>query len=230
LRGFQRERFLALDLQGDGMEFASEMVVKASLNQLKITEVPTQLYPDGRSRPPHLRPWRDGWRHLRLLLLLCPRWLFLIPGVVFMLLGMTLITALTFGPINISGINFDIHTMLFGSVFVIIGMQAAGFAMFAHTIAEEQLNLPAQDGLIDSVLSYFTLERGLVMGLLLLCGGTAGAGYSFWYWQQQAFGNLVPTDMMRILIPSATAMIIGLQTIFGSFFMSLLGLHYARQK
>ena len=230
LRGFQRDKFLQLNLHGDGMEFASEMVVKAALNQLKITEVPTQLFPDGRSRRPHLRPWRDGWRHLRLLLLFSPRWLFLFPGVMLMLLGMLLMSTLVAGPVNIGGINFDIHTMLFSSVFMIAGMQAVSFALFAHTIADAQMNVPLTDSSMWHFMKYFSLERGLVVGVLLLVCGSCGAGYSFWYWLHAAFGNLLPTQMMRILIPAATCMIMGLQVIFASFFMSLLGLHYANQK
>lgn len=230
LRGFSRDKFLQLNLQGDGMEFASEMVVKASLNQFKITEVPTQLYPDGRSRRPHLRPWRDGWRHLRLLLLFSPRWLFLFPGLTFMFLGFLLMGVLAAGPVSVGGINFDIHTMLFGSVFTIAGLQAVCFALFAHTIADAQLNVPVTESRLWKFTKFFTLERGLISGLLLLLLGLGGAGYSFWFWLHGDFGPLLPTQMMRILLPSATGMIMGLQIIFGSFFMSLLGLHYANQK
>jgi glycosyltransferase involved in cell wall biosynthesis len=219
LRGFHRERFLELDCQGNGMEFASEMVVKASLNQLKITEVPTHLFPDGRSRRPHLRPWRDGWRHLRLLLLFSPRWLFLIPGSALMMLGLMLMTVLFIGPVRIAGINFDIHTMLFSSVMMIVGLQAVSFAAFAQTIANTSMPM-----------RWFTLERGLIMGLCILSLGVCGAGYSFSYWLHQAFGPLEPTQMMRLLIPATTSVVIGFQIIFSSFFMSLLGLHYANQK
>ena len=230
LRGFDRERVLQLDLQGDGMEFASEMVVKASIQQLKIIEVPTHLYPDGRSRRPHLRPWRDGWRHLRLLLLFSPRWLFLFPGLTLMLLGCSLMAVLAGGPVSIGGVNLDIHTMLFSSVFMIIGMQAVSFAVFARTIADTHMGLLKRAQNKPRLPKLFTLERGLIIGLVLLSLGVAGAGYSFWYWQHQAFGPLLPTQMMRILIPATTSMIIGLQIIFSSFFMSLLGLHYATKK
>ena len=230
LRGFQRERFLQLDLHGDGMEFASEMVVKATLQQLKITEVPTQLFPDGRSRRPHLRPWRDGWRHLRLLLLFSPRWLFLLPGLALVLLGFMLMGVLAAGPVSIGGINLDIHTMLFSSVFMVVGMQAVCFGVFAHTIADAQMNLPLSASSMRYFMKLFTLERGLLAGMFLVTLGVSSALYSFWYWQHHAFGPLLPTQMMRILIPSATGMIVGLQIIFASFFMSLLGLHYANQK
>jgi hypothetical protein len=230
LRGFQRERFLQLDLHGDGMEFASEMVVKATLQQLKITEVPTQLFPDGRSRRPHLRPWRDGWRHLRLLLLFSPRWLFLLPGLALVLFGFMLMGILAAGPVSIGGVNLDIHTMLFSSVFMTVGMQAVCFGVFAHTIADAQMNLPLSASSMRHFMKLFTLERGLLAGFFLVTLGVSSALYSFWYWQHHAFGPLLPTQMMRILIPSATGMIVGLQIIFASFFMSLLGLHYANQK
>src|SRR3990167_1616671 len=154
LCGFHRERLQKLELQGNGMEFASEMIVKATLKQLKIAEVPTQLFPDGRSRKPHLRPWRDGWRHLRLLLLFSPRWLFFYPGLVLMLLGMLLMSTLVAGPVNIGGINFDIHTMLFSSVFMIAGMQAVSFALFAHTIADAQMNVPLTDSSMWHFMKY----------------------------------------------------------------------------
>lgn len=222
LRGFDREKFLKLGLQGDGMEFASEMVVKASLNHFKIAEVPTTLHPDGRSRKPHLRPWRDGWRHLRLLLLFSPRWLFLYPGLFLMLTGLTLMLALALGPISIGNVNFDIHTMLFGSTFIITGLQAVCFAVFARYIASQRMHLPEP----YQLSKLFKLERGLLLGGVMLCAGLSGSCYSLWCWAHQAFGPLVPTDMMRILIPSATGVIVGLQLMFASFFMSLLDLHH----
>ncbi len=224
LRGFRRDRLQQLDLHGDGMEFASEMVAKATLTNLKLTEVPTQLFPDGRSRRPHLRPWRDGWRHLRLLLLLSPRWLFLYPGLLLMSLGMLFMTLLTLGPIVIGGISLDIHTMLFSSLFMIVGLQAISFAVFAKFIATHHLPMHTPRHL--SFLKYFNLERGLILGSLLILFGGTGACYSFLYWLHHAFGSLIPTQMMRILIPSTTSIILGIQLVFASFFMSLLEMHY----
>lgn len=228
LRGFQADSLRRLDLQGDGMEFASEMVVKATIRKLRITEVPTRLYPDGRSRRPHLRPWRDGWRHLRLLLLFSPRWLFLYPGLFLMLLGMLLMLILISGPVEIGPFNLDIHTMLFSSLFMIAGLQAAGFGVFARYIADSHEPDAASHGRFLRIIRYFTLERGLVLGLLFILGGGAGACYTFWFWFHHSFGPLVPTHMMRVLIPSITFLIVGMQLVFSSFFMSILGLHLSQ--
>lgn len=219
LRGFKRQAMLQLQLQGDGMEFASEMVIKATLHQLNITEVPTKLYPDGRKRAPHLRPWRDGWRHLRLLLLWSPKWLFLYPGLSLMLFGLCLMLLLFRGPVEIGHINFDIHTMLFSSLFIIIGMQAVCFAIYANYIARA-------NGLFSKSLPCrVSLEQGLVGGVILLLLGSLGAGYSCYIWRLHAFGALNPTTMMRLLIPALTSIILGGQCIFASFFLSLLKLH-----
>src|SRR5204863_992189 len=142
-RGFNRTVLQQLALQGDGMEFASEMVVKATLKKFKIAEVPTKLHPDGRSRRPHLRPWRDGWRHLRLLLLFSPRWLFLYPGIFLFTAGIIFMALLMLGPVQVGNIKLDIHTMLFCSVFMTTGMQGICFAYFANRIANFHLHLPA---------------------------------------------------------------------------------------
>lgn len=222
LRGFKRNAFLHLDLQGDGMEFASEMVVKATLKKLSISEVPIHLYPDGRSRRPHLRPWRDGWRHLRLLLLFSPRWLFMMPGLVLLFSGIVLMSLLIRGPIEVGHVNLDIHTMLFSGLFMVAGCQAICFAVFATRIADFHLNIPHAP---TKLFKPFNMEHGLIAGCLLLLLGGAGSCYSLIVWMDHAFGPLVPTQMMRLLIPSITLLILGMQMIFGSFFMSLLTLH-----
>lgn len=227
LRGFNRQAILKLDLQRDGMEFASEMVVKATLQKMKTTEVPIKLYPDGRNRRPHLRPWRDGWQHLRLLLLFSPRWLFFYPSLFFLLLGMGSMGLLLTGPVVIGRINLDIHTMLFSSLFMIVGFEILCFATFATVIANFQLKIHSVYTHPLSMLNWLTLERGLLLGLGLVGMGIIGAGYTLWYWVHHAFGPLVPTQMMRILIPSMTSMILGIQLMSASFFMSLLNLHYA---
>lgn len=229
LRGFRRDSFDQLDLQGNGMEFASEMVVKATLNKLKTTEVPTQLFPDGRSRRPHLRPWRDGWRHLRLLLLFSPRWLFLYPGLFLLCSGLLLMLLLLTGPITMGQVSLGIHTMLFSSLFMIVGLQASCFAVFAEYIAARHLKITKQHNVLLAALNYFTLERGLIVGSLLALVGGAGACYGFWYWQHEAFGALNPMHMMRVLIPAVTILVLGVQLIFDSFFMSLLDLHIGKQ-
>lgn len=226
LRGFSRGKFLQLNLQGDGMEFASEMIVKATLQKLKITEVPTQLFPDGRSRPPHLRPWQDGWRHLRLLLLFSPQWLFFYPGLVLILSGLLLMLLLINGPVAFGRIDLDIHTMLFSSLFMIVGLQAVCFSIFAKFIADSHLKINSSKGYFLQFLKGFTLERGLMLGFLFILMGAAGACYTFWFWLHHSFGPLIPTQMMRILIPSITLLILGIQFVFASFFMSMLELHF----
>lgn len=224
LRGFNRAAFAKLALKGDGMEFASEMVVKATLQKLKIAEVPIYLYPDGRSRAPHLRPWRDGWRHLRLLLLFSPRWLFLYPGFFLIIIGSLLLMLIMFGGLVIGDLNLGIHTMLFASSFVVLGLQAVFFAIFANYIAYYSLNISAKP-LISRFYQFFSLERGLIIGLILFLIGLTLSGYGFWFWSHHAFGPLDPTYMMRLLIPAMTCLITGGQIIFGSFFLGLLKMH-----
>jgi glycosyltransferase involved in cell wall biosynthesis len=227
LRGFRRDSIQQLDLQTNGMEFASEMVVKASLNDLKIGEVPTTLSPDGRSRRPHLRPWRDGWRHLKLLLLLSPRWLFMYPGIALVVLGAALMAALVHGPVKINGLHFDIHTMLLSSMAIIIGLQAIFFFIFARLIAIFTVKLiPQRDDIVSKFCRVFNLERGLILGLAAAILGCVGFMYAFSFWMHNAFGDLIPAQMMRVLIPAFTLLIAGMQTIFASFFMSALRLHY----
>jgi glycosyltransferase involved in cell wall biosynthesis len=230
LRGFNRASFQKLNLQGDGMEFASEMIVKATLQDFKITEVPTYLFPDGRNRRPHLRPFRDGWRHLRLLLLLSPKWLFLYPGIFLMFFGSMLMCFLSIGPLEIGNIFLDIHTMLFAGLFMIVGAQAFCFAFFAKYIADFSLKTSGPTNYFFQALKHFTLERGLIVGFTFCLGGAIGAIYTFYYWMSQAFGALVPRDVMRVLIPSITFLIVGTQLIFASFFMSLIEMHYPNDR
>ena len=229
LRGFNRDRLRSLHLQGNGMEFASEMVVKATLKNFKITEVPTRLFPDGRQRRSHLRPWRDGWRHLRLLLLFTPRWLFLYPGLFLMLVGFSFMLSLINGPIVIGKINFDIHSLLLSGVLMIVGSQAVCFAIFAKYIAGYHMQIREKNDRFLNAFKYFTLERGLLIGFLLVLSGVIGTASTISYWLYHAFGPLAPTHIMRILIPSSTSLILGIQLIFASFFMSMLEMHYAHQ-
>ncbi len=221
LRGFRRDAIEQLDLRTTGMEFASEMVVKATLHGLRVTEVPTTLSPDGRSRPPHLRSWRDGWRHLRFLLLYSPRWLFLYPGITFMVLGLAIMFALLSGPKTINGVTFDIHTMLYAAISIILGLQTVAFALFSKVFAISARLLP-EDDRIKTALRVITLERGLILGGLLCLIGMAGSIYAFIVWGRTSFGQLVPGSMMRIAIPSLTFLAAGIQIIFASFFLSVL--------
>lgn len=219
LRGFSKAAIERLNLRTTGMEFASEMVVKASLHKLKIAEVPTTLSPDGRSRPPHLRTWRDGWRHLRFLLLYSPRWLFLYPGLLLMLLGLAVTLWLLPGPRGV----FDIHTLLFAATAIIIGFQSVAFAIFTKVFAISEGLFP-KDSRFDRVFRYLNLEVGLLAGSLLLLIGIAGSVYAFTFWGATSFGHLDPVQTMRIVIPSVTCLALGVQIIFSSFFLSVLGL------
>ncbi len=223
LRGFDRDTFLQLDLQGDGMEFASEMIIKASLNKIKTTEVPIRLFPDGRSRQPHLRPWRDGWRHLRLLLLFSPQWLFFIPGLTLITLGLILMSLLAIGPLKIGHATFDIHTILLSSVLTRIGVQAVFFSVFAQYVQSVRFSVKP-----SKLIRTFTLERGLAIGLTLLTTGSAIILWEIYHWAKLGFGHLAPTEIMRLLIPSSMFLIIGMQFIFGSFFMSLLNVYHQK--
>jgi glycosyltransferase involved in cell wall biosynthesis len=225
LRGFSKSAIEGLDLQTTGMEFASEMVVKATLQKLNITEVPTTLSPDGRSRPTHLRSWRDGWRHLRFLLIYSPRWLFLYPGVTFMALGLMVMFTLMSGPKTINGVTFDIHTMLYAAILVIIGLQTVAFALFSEVFAINARLIPDDDR-VKSALRIITLERGLILGMLLSLIGMAGSIYAFIAWGEGSFGPLVPSSMMRVVIPSLTFLALGIQIVFISFFLSVLGLKH----
>lgn len=223
LRGFSREAVLKLDLRTTGMEFAVEMVVKATLMGLRIGEVPTTLSPDGRSRPPHLRTWRDGWRTMRFMLLYSPRWLFFYPGVFLILLGFAVDVWLFPGPRTIGSVTFDAHTFLYAAMAILVGFQAVCFGLFARTFAVTERLLP-EDPLLSLFFRAFTLETGLAVGFLLMAGGFAGSAYAVNAWRLQGFGPLDFSHTLRIVIPSATAITLGLQAILSSFFVSILGL------
>jgi len=223
LRGFSKAAIMQLDLRTTGMEFASEMVVKATLRKMRIAEVPTVLSPAGRTRPPHLHSWRDGWRHLRFLLLYSPRWLFLYPGQLLMLLGLLIAVWLLPGPRMIGGIMFDVHTLLYAALAVIIGFQAIVFAIFTKVFAISEGLLP-QDPRLNAVMEYITLEVGLIVGIVLVLLGLGGSIYAIGYWDVHAFGNLNPSRTLRIVIPAVTFLTLGCQILLSSFFLSILGL------
>lgn len=223
LRGFSKAAIQKLDLRTTGMEFASETVVKASLHKLRITEVPTKLSVDGRSRPPHLRSWRDGWRHLRFLLMYSPRWLFLYPGLFLMLVGAALSGWLLLGPRVVEGVTLDVHTFLYAALAIVIGYQTVTFAVFTKIFAITEGLLP-EDPRLNALFRYITLETGLIAGGLLLVAGLALSIYAFSSWSATSFGPLDPSVTLRLVIPAATLIMIGLQTILSSFFLSILGL------
>jgi glycosyltransferase involved in cell wall biosynthesis len=222
IRGFSRDAIERLDLQTTGMEFASEMVVKAGLHGLRVAEVPTTLSPDGRSRPPHLRSWRDGWRHLRFLLLYSPRWLFLYPGLLLTLAGLLVMLILMGGPRIIRGVAFDVHTMLYASTSILVGLQAIVLSILSRTYAVNARLLPADDAVIK-LLRAASLERGLLVGAATALVGLTGSIYAFFAWRHASFGSLIPSSMMRLVIPSLTALAAGFQLIFASFFLGILG-------
>ncbi len=215
LRGFRKDAISRLNLATTGMEFASEMVVKASLYKLRVTEVPTTLSPDGRSRSPHLRSWRDGWRHLRFLLLYSPRWLFLYPGLLLIVIG--LISTFWF----ISGTR--VHTLLYSGTAIIIGFQTVIFAIFTKAFATSQGLIP-EDKRLRKLFRYFNLEIGLIIGGVLLLIGFLASLYAFLIWEKALFGALEPVKIMRIIIPAVTCLAVGFQIIFSSFFLSILEL------
>lgn len=223
LRGFSRQAMMELGLRCDGMEFASEMVVKASLAGLSITEVPTTLKPDGRDRPPHLRSWRDGWRHLRFLLLFSPHWLFLYPGLILFILGLTGLAALIPSPLLFGQVILDIHSMLYAAGATMTGLQLMMFAAFARVFAEEHSILPPSTW-GRRLRGPLVLEFGLLAGLALLLTGIGLSLYSILYWDRHDFGPLNPTQGMRIVIPSMTISMIGVQCLFASMFLGVLGL------
>lgn len=223
LRGFDREAVMGLGLTTSGMEFASEMVVKATLRGLRITEVPTSLSLDGRSRPPHLRSWRDGWRHLRFLLLFSPRWLFLYPGMALMFMGLASLLWLLPGPRDVGSITLDVHTLVFSAAAIICGFQSAAFGVLSKAFAIDAKILP-EDPLMARFEARFSLEKGLVVGAVLLMAGLVASLYAVGAWRMASFSEFDPVVAMRIVVPAVTAMVVGLQIVFASLFYSILGL------
>ncbi len=225
LRGYSIDAFRRMGLRTLGMEFASEMVLKATLLQMRITEVPTVLSPDGRSRPPHLRRWRDGWRHLRFMLLYSPNWLFLYPGLLAMAAGMVTILVLLPGPLVIAGRHLDVHTMAYAATAVLVGFKAVMLAFLSSVFAIGSGLLPKRK-IPDVLFKLFRLEVGLVLGLLLIAAGISGALSSLWIWSAQSFGPLVPSETMRIVIPSILTLVLGFEIVLVSFYVSLLQLRF----
>jgi len=223
LRGFSKEAFNKMQLRTTGMEFASEMVVKASLLNLSITEVPTILSKDGRTRPPHLNTWRDGWRHLRFLLLYSPRWLFFFPGVFLMLLGIITSAILIYNPITLGGITFDVHTLLFTTVLVLIGFQFILFYGLTKVYTVEQGLLPKSKN-YDKQFQFINLEKGLIVGGILVVAGIILSFIAYNYWKEINFGDITNSNTLRIVIPAITSMLLGVQVILFSLFFSVLGL------
>lgn len=223
LRGFSRASILSLALTSPGMEFASEMVVKATLRELRIAEVPTTLSPDGRSRPPHLRSWRDGWRHLRFLLLFSPAWLFFYPGLLLLVLGTAAMVWLLPEQRSAGDITFGVNTLVFAAAGIIGGLQAILFYVFAKTYAIRHGLLP-DDPLVGRLSAVLQLEIGLIVGGVAIIAGLALAAYALGFWGLQSFGPLEPERSLRIVVPSATLLMLGLQIMLSSCLLSILQL------
>lgn len=223
LRGFTNAAYQKMQLSTTGMEFASEMIVKSHLLNLKITEVPTILYKDGRSRPPHLKTWSDGWRHLRFLLLYSPKWLFLQPGIFLMIFGFISSIALIIKPIKICSIVFDVHTLLFCNAFFLIGFQFVVFYGFTKVVTVTQKLLPKSKK-YDAFLKIINLEKGLLVGAFFVIAGLGLSFYGLKIWSNQNYGALELRHTLRIIIPAVTTVVVGIQIILFSFFFSILGL------
>jgi glycosyltransferase involved in cell wall biosynthesis len=222
LRAFDREKILQLDLRATGMEFSSEMIVKAALAKLKLTEVPVTLYPDKRNRPSHLRTWRDGWRYLRFLLLYSPKWLFLLPGIFLLLLGLFGSIVLVTGPVQLGNKKLDVHTLVYTSAFFLIGFQFIAFYFFSRLYAATHYLLPHQQIFLEKFQRSFQLEKGLVVGLVLFIAGVVFLVKSVLYWKNVHFGDLDPFVVLRWVVPSATLLVLGLQVVISSFYLSFL--------
>jgi glycosyltransferase involved in cell wall biosynthesis len=226
LRGARRQSLLELNLTTSGMEFASEMVVKASLKGQRVTEVPTLLRRDGRSRPPHLRSFRDGWRHLRFLLLFSPNWLYLYPGLLAWVVGLALTIVLVVSPVRVGPATFDIGTLIYTAMFATVGYQALVFGLLAKAYGVVAGFLPP--GRLWSRLQRFaTLEVGLVVGVLLVLAGLLAAAISLIRWRHVGFGSLDPSQHVRVVLPAAMGVLFGVQTALGSAFLGIIAI--ARQ-
>jgi len=218
LRGYNTKRMRELGLRTTGMEYASEMVVQATINNYIVSEVPTTLSPDGRSRPPHLRSWRDGWRHLKFLLVHSPNWLFLYPGLALILIGLILGSAILIVPLNNIVPNLNINTLLYSATMIIVGFNLASFHVFTKVYAIHAKFIKAEN-------SFFTListEKCALSGLAAIIIGTAITVTAFVIWGHESFGELIPESFMKLTIPAITLIVIGIQLLFSGFFVDIL--------
>jgi len=227
LRAFRKDSYERMGLRTTGMEFAGEMVIKAGLKGMRIEEVPTVLHKDGRNRPPHLRTWRDGWRHLRFMLLFSPRWLFVIPGGALFVAGVLASAWLISGPQQLGGLGLDIDTLLVAAFCCLLGYQVLVFGVFTKVFAIREGFHP-QHVVLSWLFRYITLEVGLLCGVTLTLAGVAGVVIAFFSWKAIGFGALDPRVTMRELIPAVVMMAVGVQTVFASFFLSILDINARR--
>lgn len=223
LRGFSKSAYKKMHLKTSGMEFASEMVVKSKLNNLSITEVPTKLHKDGRTRAPHLNTWSDGWRHLRFLMLYAPNWLFLFPGILLAMLGLIMSIILVINPVEFESFTLDVHTLLYTSAFLLVGFQFIIFYGLTKIFAVENELLPKSNR-YNRLFKIINLEKGLIIGFVLLLIGLFLSYKGLVSWQAKQFGELDTSTNLRVIIPAITALQLGIQTILFSLFFSVLGL------
>lgn len=224
LRGYNTVRMRELNLKTTGMEYASEMVVKSTMSDFKIAEVPTTLKKDGRSHPPHLNTWRDGWRHLKFLLMHSPNWLFRYPGLILSVIGLVLMVLLTIGPISIGDVTFDIQTLLYSSAMLLLGVNMMLFSVYTETYARRTGFIPMKEP--KGLMKIFTLEKGIIFGVLLFIIGIVCSILAVTVWSKLSFGELNPNRSMRLTIPSFTAIVLGAELIFSSFFIGILQIEH----
>lgn len=220
LRGYNRESILSLNLHTTGMEYASEMVVQATLHKLKICEVPTTLKKDGRDRPPHLKSWSDGWRHLTFLLMHAPNWLFLYPGILFFIIGIIFSTIIIINPIIIGTIRFDINTLLYFTISTIVGFQLIIFYLLTKKYAAITKFIPVTK--FDTHILKFTMNKGIFIGAILILIGIISSIISIIIWQNSGYGDLDASKMLRLTMPILTTFVCGIQLMFSSFFLGIL--------
>ncbi|MGN0369993.1 MAG: glycosyltransferase family 2 protein [Butyrivibrio sp.] len=220
LRGYNTERMRSLDLKTTGMEYASEMVVKSTLYGFKITEVPTTLKKDGRSHAPHLNTMKDGWRHLKFLLMHSPKWLFLYPGIILSIIGAVFMGILIAGPLTVGSVTFDVQTLLYASAMLLLGTNMILFSAYTGTYARTTGFIPMKEP--KGLMKFFTVEKGIILGIILFIAGIAASILSVNVWSKASFGELDPTRSLRLIIPAFTAIVLGAQLIFASFFIGIL--------
>ena len=229
LRGFRKDAFLRMDLRTTGMEFASEMVIKANLFGMRIAEVPTTLSKDGRSRPPHLRPWRDGWRHLRFMLLFSPLWLFFIPGFALFLISMVSYTALLYGPVKLGAVIFDVHTLFFAETGLVLGFLAATLGLVIRMFGIRE-GLLQDNPLFKKLRTSPVLEIGSAVGILMMLGGMFWGFDALMAWNAADFGPLSPGVLLRTISFSTTLIMLGGVTLMSSLIMGFLSLPTREQR
>jgi len=220
LRGYNREKILSLNLQTNGMEYASEMIVKATLNKFNITEVPTTLDKDGRSRPPHLRSFRDGWRHLEFLLMYAPNWLFVLPATILILVGIISTCLISAGLVKIGHIALDVHTMLYAGTSIILGYSLLLYNIFSKIFASEHGYLPKYN--TSSFYRNLSSKKIMLLGLILFFLGISASIAAIVFWQNVNFGELDPSRVMRLTIPATVLIVVGIESIFAGFFIGIL--------